>query len=115
MYPPIGAAMTTVGMDDIGVYITRRQNTVAQYIATLPIMDLYLAVDRKTGLCLSRRWWEHTDLDILGIRAWRAAAEGRRRRGRRNRGERESRVGKDGGRGLILLGEPETIGPRSDG
>ena len=39
VYPPIGAALETVGLDEIGVYIPRRQNTVAQYIATRPIMD----------------------------------------------------------------------------
>ena len=30
VYPPIGAALATVGLDDIGVYITRLQNKVSQ-------------------------------------------------------------------------------------
>ena len=42
VYKPIGAVMVTVGLDEIGVYIVRRQNTVAQYIDTFPIMDLCL-------------------------------------------------------------------------
>ena len=42
VYPSIGAALATVGLEDIGVYNARRQITVAQYIATHPIMDLCL-------------------------------------------------------------------------
>ena len=57
----------TVGLDEIRVYIARHQNTVEKYIATRPIIDLCLAEERKMGLCLSRRWWEHPALDILGI------------------------------------------------
>ena len=30
VYPPIGAALTMVGLEEIGVYITRCQKTVAQ-------------------------------------------------------------------------------------
>ena len=34
----------------VRVYIVRRQNMVAHYIATRPIMDLCLAAERKPGL-----------------------------------------------------------------
>ena len=47
VYPPIGAALDTVVLDEIGVYIDRRQNTVAQYIETHPIMEFCLAADRR--------------------------------------------------------------------
>ena len=57
VYPPIGAALAMVGLGEIGVYIVRRQNTVAQYIATRPIMDLCLTAERKPVMRLSRRWW----------------------------------------------------------
>ena len=50
VYPPIGAALAMVGLDEIGVHIARRQNTVAQYIATRPIMDLWLAEERSPGM-----------------------------------------------------------------
>ena len=53
VYTPIGAALEMVGLEDIGVYIARHQNTVAQYIETCPIMDLCLMAERKTGLRLS--------------------------------------------------------------
>ena len=76
LYPPIGAALELVVLEEIGVYITRRQNTSAQYIATLPIIDLCMLAEWKPELRLSRQWWEQTVPDILGIRAWDVAAEG---------------------------------------
>ena len=76
VYLPIGAALATLGLDEIGVYIARRQNTVAQHIATHPIMDLFLAAEQKPGLQLSRRCWEQPALDILGIIAGHAASGG---------------------------------------
>ena len=57
VYKPIGALLSMVGLDYIGVYIARRQNTVAQYVANHPIIDSCLAVEQNPGLRLSRRWW----------------------------------------------------------
>ena len=42
VYSLIGAALKIVGLEEIGVYTARRQNTVVQYIATRPNMDLCL-------------------------------------------------------------------------
>ena len=58
VYPPIGGELAMVVLEEIGVYISRHQNTVAQYIVTCPIMDLCLAAEHKTGMRLSRKWWE---------------------------------------------------------
>ena len=92
LYPPIGAALTMVGLEEIGVYISRRQNTVAQYIANHLIMDLCLAAEQNPGMRLSRQWWEQPALDITGIRAGQVAAEGggggEKNRSRRERGSR---------------------------
>ena len=57
VYPPVGATMVTVGLDEIGVYIYCLQNTVAQYIATCPIMESCLAAERRTGKRISWIWW----------------------------------------------------------
>ena len=76
VYPCIGAALSMMGLDDIGVYIARHQNTVAQYIATRPIMDLYLVENRNPGMRLSRRWWEQPAMDIRVIIVGHVAAEG---------------------------------------
>ena len=56
VYPPIGAALAMVELEEIRVFITRRHNTAVQYIATHPIMYFCLAADQKPGMRLSRRW-----------------------------------------------------------
>ena len=79
-----------VGLEEIGLYIARHQNMVAQYVATCPIMDLCLVAERDLGLRLSRRRWEQPTLDILGIRAGNVVAEGKEdTRTRESEGERE--------------------------
>ena len=102
VYTTIGAALEMVGLEEIGVYISHQQNTVAQYTVTHPIMDLYLAAEGKPGLCLYRRWWEQTALYILGIREGHEEAGGGGGGGvRKKRRERESRVGKSEERVMI--------------
>ena len=77
VYPPIRAALEMLGLQDIRVYTVCHQKTAAQYIVTHPIIDFCLAVERKPGMRLSRRWWENPALDITRIKAGQAAAEGR--------------------------------------
>ena len=90
VYPPIGAALTMVGLDDIGVYISLQQNRATQYIATYPIMDFCLVEKRKPGLRLSMKWWEQTALDIPGIRVGHIEADVRGETGtEESDGERE--------------------------
>ena len=36
----------------------KRKNTVAQYIATRPIMDLCEETVRRSGTWVARIWWE---------------------------------------------------------
>ena len=50
--------MAEAVFEDIGTYVTRRQNTVAQYIATRPILDLCDWSAWSTGVWVSQRWWE---------------------------------------------------------
>ena len=37
--------MTAVGLEDVEMYVLRRQNTVAQYVATCMILELYLMAE----------------------------------------------------------------------
>ena len=69
--------MLEAGFEGIGKYITRRQNVVAQYIATRPIMDLCERSDRRPGGRVYRRWWEQAglDLEVAKKKAAAAAAE----------------------------------------
>ena len=64
--------MLEAGFEEIRKYIMRRQNTVAQYIATQPILDLCEWSARRPGARMSRRWWEQAELDLEG--AWKRAA-----------------------------------------
>ena len=67
-YPPLEEGMVRAGFLSIGKYITRRQNTVAQYIATQPIMDLYEQSARRPGERVSRRWWYQAGIYLEGVK-----------------------------------------------
>ena len=41
-YSPLVGAMRASGLKEIKIYISRQQNTVVQYIANRPNMDLYV-------------------------------------------------------------------------
>ena len=56
--------MEEAGFGDIGVYITRSQNTVAQYIATRPILDLCEGSVRRKVAWVYQRRWEQYGLDL---------------------------------------------------
>ena len=48
-YSPLDAEISEEGLGELETYIDCRQKTVAQYIATRPIMDLFLEEDRRPG------------------------------------------------------------------
>ena len=58
--------MTGAGFKEIGTYVTRRQNTSAQYIATRPILDLCERSVQRPEAWVSRQWWEQYGLDFEG-------------------------------------------------
>ena len=61
--------MKEAGFTEIKKSITNRQNTVAQYIAMRPLLDLCERTTRGGGARVSRRWW-----DQKGI-GWETAKE----------------------------------------
>ena len=63
-YYPLAAAMEEEGFEEIGFYITRRQNMVAHYIVTRQILDLCERSIRRPGAWLSWRWWGQEGIDI---------------------------------------------------
>ena len=67
-YPLLAAVMAEAGFEDIGVYITRKQNTVAQYIATRPILEIYEKPVRRPGAWVYRQWWDQEGLDLEGVK-----------------------------------------------
>ena len=56
--------MEEAGFEEIGVYITRRQNTIAQYIAMRPIMDLFEICVWRLGAWVYWRCCNQEGLDI---------------------------------------------------
>ena len=63
-YTSLREAMREAGVVEIRKSITRRQNMVAQYIATLPILDLCEWTTQRVGVRVSWQWWEQKDIDL---------------------------------------------------
>ena len=68
----MAGALNEAGVVRIRTLILRRQNTVAQFIATRPILGLCEVTERRPGTRVPMRWWEQTRIDW---KAARAAAE----------------------------------------
>ena len=54
-YPPLDEAMGKAGFEGIRKSVTRRQNTVAKYIVTRPILDLCERSTWRLGARVSQR------------------------------------------------------------
>ena len=67
-YPLLEYVMAEAGLQEVDTYFSHHQNTVAQYIATRPIMDLCLVMKRRTGPRVKMRWLEQEGLDLEGMR-----------------------------------------------
>ena len=55
--------MKEAGLTDIRTSIQRRQNTVAQYISTRPLLDLCVGARQREGARVTLRWWEQSRID----------------------------------------------------
>ena len=58
-YPSLEGAMREAGLTDIRTSILNRKNTVAQYIATRPLLDLCEGARARVPL----RWWDQAGID----------------------------------------------------
>ena len=56
-YPPLTEALRGAGLKGIRKLVTSRQNMVAQYITTRPIIDLCERATWRTGARVSWWWW----------------------------------------------------------
>ena len=68
--------MKEAGVVRVRTSILRRQNTVAQFIATRPILGLCEVAERRRGTRVQRRWWEQTGIDWKSAREKAAAQDG---------------------------------------
>ena len=55
--------MKEAGLTDVRTSINRRQNTVTQYIATRPLLDLCEGATHREGAQVTMRWWDQTGID----------------------------------------------------
>ena len=67
--------MEEAGLTDIRTSIQRRQNTVVQYIATRPLLDLWEGVRPREGARVTLRWWEQSGIDWEKAKAMGTEAE----------------------------------------
>ena len=67
VYPSLEGAMKESVFKEIRTSITNRQNTVTQYIATRPLLDLSERTKQIGGARLSRRWWDQKGIDYFRI------------------------------------------------
>ena len=76
-------AMQELGFEEMEEYAIKRQNTVVQYIATRPIMELYKDTVRMLGMWVERGGGNR--------RAWTWQKQGRQRRQQKKRGKEKRR------------------------
>ena len=62
-YPSLEGAMKEAELTDVHTSIQRRQNTVAQYIAMRPLLDLCEGARQREGARVTLRWWEQSGID----------------------------------------------------
>ena len=62
-YPSLEGAMREAVLTDIRKSIQNRQNTVAQYIATRPLLDLCEGARAREGAKVPLRWWDQAGID----------------------------------------------------
>ena len=61
-YPPIELALEKAGLFPIEHYISVRQNTRVDNVATCPILDLCFEAERQSGSASRLWWWEQSGL-----------------------------------------------------
>ena len=61
--PIPGGDLKEAGVVRVRTSIFRRQNTVAQFIVTRPILGLFEMAERQWGTRVPWRWWEQTGID----------------------------------------------------
>ena len=62
-------AMKESVLEKVETYILHLQNTISQYIATPPILDLCLAAERRTGMRVAQPWLDQEGINLKFLRA----------------------------------------------
>ena len=62
VYPSLAGALKEAGDVRSRTSVLWRQNTVAQFIATRPILGLCEVAERRRGTRVPQRWWEQSGI-----------------------------------------------------
>ena len=68
-YPSLEGGMKEAGFKDVRTSINTRQNTVAQYIATRPLLDLCEGTTQIGRARVSMMWWDQRGVDWEKVKA----------------------------------------------
>ena len=63
--PPTADLIKEVGLKYLQVYIRRIHNTLAQFFNDLPIMNLFLELERRPGYRFKKQWWYQEILKLV--------------------------------------------------
>ena len=63
-YPPLDGEMSEVVIEEVESYVFHRHNTIAHYIMTCPILELYLTAELQIVAQVSRRRQEKYWVDL---------------------------------------------------
>ena len=63
-FPPLAEVMEDVGIQEVETYVASRQNIVAKFIATRPIVNLFMAAVWSLGGRVLKRLWVHKGLEL---------------------------------------------------
>ena len=67
-FPLLAEAMEESVLQEVETYVSSRQNIVAQFITTSPIISLCLVVERCPGSLVPKLRWYQEGLDWVGMR-----------------------------------------------
>ena len=67
--------MEEAGLIEVETYVSHLQNTDAQLIATIPMMELCLVAERRPGSWVANQWWGQEVLYLKGMRTEAREAE----------------------------------------
>ena len=76
--------MQEVGLEYMETYISRRQNMVAQFIVTSPILDLCLEAERRMGVHVVEQWWDQVGIYLEVVWEVGVTEEGRQGEGKQD-------------------------------
>ena len=103
-YPSLEGAMKEAGFKEIRTAINNRQNTVAEYISTRPLLDLCEGTNQIWGAMVSRRWWNQKGIDWEQVKARVAETESKSEKDTDDEEERSIASGGSGSSGAEWSG-----------